>query len=108
MSVTFDENLNNIILKLNKQPSSISVATRHSIQSSVDSNRYYQRRVSFDNISNIPPAGQSITLKQSSQGFQRTKRSRTLMVALDLNGNRLDALAFTLTVNYFGKQSGRY
>jgi hypothetical protein len=100
MTVTFDENVNNIILKLDKQPSSISLASRHSIQSSVDSNRYYQRRVSFDNVTNIPPACQSFTLKQSSQGFEKTRRSRTLMVALDLNGNRLDALSFTLTVNY--------
>jgi hypothetical protein len=98
MAVTFDENVSSILLKLNKQPSSLSLASRHSFQSSVDSNRYYQRRVSFDNVTNIPAACQSFTLKQSSQGFERTRRTRTLMVALDLNGN-MDALVFTLTVN---------
>ncbi|GAA5810174.1 hypothetical protein MFLAVUS_003593 [Mucor flavus] len=56
----------------------------------------YQRRVSFDNVTNIPPAYHSFTLKQSSLGFKKTRRSRTYMVAIDLLQEITDSLSFTL------------
>jgi hypothetical protein len=58
----------------------------------------YQRRVSFDNVTNIPPAYHSFTLKQSSHGFDRTRRTRTFMIAIDLFEGTLDSLSFTLKV----------
>lgn len=85
-------------LKLNKQISSLSLESRHSIQSSYDSSRTYQRRVSFDNVTNISPAYQSFTLKQCSRGFERTRRSRTFIVAIDLDSNKIEPLIFALTV----------
>lgn len=85
-------------LKLNKQTSSLSLESRHSIQSSYDSSRTYQRRVSFDNVTNISPAYQSFTLKQCSRGFERTRRSRTFIVAIDLDSNKIEPLIFALTV----------
>ncbi|KAF1802423.1 hypothetical protein V8B55DRAFT_1444875 [Mucor lusitanicus] len=84
-------------LKLNKQISSLSLESRHSIQSSYDSSRTYQRRVSFDNVTNISPAYQSFTLKQCSRGFERTRRSRTFIVAIDLDSNKIEPLIFALT-----------
>lgn len=61
----------------------------------------YQRRVSFDNVTNIPPAYHSFTLKQCSHGFERTRRSRTFMIAMDLFEGTLDSLSFTLKVSFF-------
>lgn len=58
----------------------------------------YQRRVSFDNVTNIPSAYHSFTLRRSSHGFKQTRRSRTYMVAIDLLDEILDGLSFTLTV----------
>ena len=58
----------------------------------------YQKRVSFDNVTNIPPAYHSFTLKQSTEGFERTRRSRTFMIAIDLFQGTLDSLSFTLKV----------
>jgi hypothetical protein len=86
--------------KLNKQTSSLSLESRHSIQSSYDSTRTYQRRVSFDNVTNISPAFHSYTLKQCSRGFERTRRSRTFIVAIDLDSNKIEPLIFALTVVY--------
>ncbi|KAI8644301.1 hypothetical protein BD408DRAFT_128272 [Parasitella parasitica] len=83
--------------KLNKQASSLSLESRHSIQSSFDSSRTYQRRVSFDNVTNISPAFQSFTLKQCSKGFERNRRTRTFIVAIDLDCRSVEPLVFALT-----------
>ncbi|CEP20061.1 hypothetical protein [Parasitella parasitica] len=83
--------------KLNKQTSSLSLESRHSIQSSFDSSRTYQRRVSFDNVTNISPAFHSFTLKQCSKGFERSRRTRTFIVAIDLDSNKIEPLVFALT-----------
>ncbi|OBZ87206.1 hypothetical protein A0J61_04747 [Choanephora cucurbitarum] len=95
MTIGFDDT------NVAKYASSTSlVESRHSIQTSLFT---YQRRVSFDNVASISPTFNSYTLKQSSQGFERTKRSRTFMVVIDLlrinseeNTKIQDPLIFTL------------
>ncbi|RCI03286.1 hypothetical protein CU098_011938 [Rhizopus stolonifer] len=95
MTIAFDQE------SLIKHASSVSlVDSRHSITTSLCT---YQRRVSFDNVTNISPNYHSYTLKQSSQGFERTRRSRIFMVVIDLlrtsakeNIKIKDPLIFTL------------
>lgn len=76
--------------------STLSVS-RHAFQAG---RHAYHRRVSFDNSTNEAPSGyHSFVLRRSTQGFERTKRTRTFMIPVDLDGGPTDALRKTMRVS---------
>ncbi|KAG1357277.1 hypothetical protein G6F62_001763 [Rhizopus arrhizus] len=56
----------------------------------------YVRGVSFDTMTDQDQPDYSLTLRGKTQGYQRTRRSRTFMVATDLSNNGDYALDYTL------------
>ncbi|KAF7727196.1 hypothetical protein EC973_007894 [Apophysomyces ossiformis] len=56
----------------------------------------YHRRVSFDNIANLPRAAQSFTLKHKSKGFKKHHNARTFLVAVDLREGTIDPIQFVV------------
>lgn len=75
--------------------STLSV-NRHAFQAG---RHAYHRRVSFDNSTNeAPSVHHSFVLRRSTQGFERTKRTRTFMIPVDLDGGSTDAVCKTMTV----------
>src|ERR1700751_4069044 len=63
---------------------------------------HYVRGVSFDNMTDKDLPDYSFTLRGKSKGFQRTRRSRTFMVATDLANYSEYALTWA---NEVSKQS---
>ncbi|CAO3696175.1 unnamed protein product [Rhizopus stolonifer] len=56
----------------------------------------YVRGVSFDTMTNQDQPDYSLTLRGKTPGYQRTRRSRTFMVATDFTNSSDDALDYTL------------
>lgn len=58
----------------------------------------YIRGVSFDTMTDQDQPDYSFTLRGKSKGFQRTRRSRTFLVATDLANYSEYALNWAITV----------
>lgn len=62
-------------------------------------NENYVRGVSFDTMTDQDQPDYSFTLRGKTQGYHRTRRSRTFMVATDLANYSDYALDWTLEVS---------
>ncbi|KAI9245975.1 hypothetical protein BY458DRAFT_528348 [Sporodiniella umbellata] len=56
----------------------------------------YVRGVSFDTMTDQDQPDYTLTLRGKTPGYQRTRRSRTFMIATDLSNHTDDALDYTL------------
>ncbi|KAI8150239.1 hypothetical protein BJV82DRAFT_586408 [Fennellomyces sp. T-0311] len=57
--------------------------------------RTYNRRVSFDNTTAMPEK-QHVVLRQTTDGFERTRRSRVYLVPVNMDVGALDGIKFAL------------
>lgn len=64
----------------------------------------YVRGVSFDTMTDQDQPDYSFTLRGKNQGYQRTRRSRTFMVATDLANYSDYALDWAIEVCFFLKK----
>ena len=75
-----------------------SRGTRLSFQTE---SRTYNRRVSFDSTTSLNASDQQhVVLRQASDGFERTRRSRTFLIPVNMDIEVFDGVKFTLMVNF--------